>query len=286
MVLRHLQSSRNFTVLSLRSIISLTLLLHAVTLAVCAAVVESLLFCCSAVHKLVVNLLLLPIRPVTVYSHHSRPCLFPQLNPCHRTSTSIKGSLPARAGASSGSLEMATLIPQTGHSFVGYSDLWKWFICHWHHSCDVAIFIFTPATAVNAQPSTGRPVDGLDRLIAASSMLQPSALTRNDQPFVGQAGPQFQQNLFHRLLVSTSICAIHCLQNCSLKSLSHSFSSTIIWFGHCSQKKCVPKLRTLQAGRSYSSNPFPATLEWFIAIPASHPLHTPACYWLSMDGLR
>lgn len=135
---------------------------------------------------------------------------------------------------------------------------------------------------------TGLPVSGsgLDRLIAASSMLQPSALTRNDQPFVGQAGPQFQQNLFHRLLVSTSICAIHCLQNCSLKSLSHSFSSTIIWFGHCRQKKCVPKLRTLQAGRSYSSNPFPATLEWFIAIPASHPLHTPACYRLSMDGLR
>lgn len=62
---------------------------------------------------LVVNLLLLPIRPVTVYSHHSRPCLFPQLNPCHRTSTSIDGSVPAQADATSGSLEVATLIPQT-----------------------------------------------------------------------------------------------------------------------------------------------------------------------------
>lgn len=129
---------------------------------------------------------------------------------------------------------------QTGHSFVGYSDLWKWFICHWHYSCDVAIFIFTPATALNAQPSTGRPVDGLDCLIAASSMLQPSALTRNDQPFVGQAGPQFQQNLFHRLLVSTSICAIHCLQNCSLKSLSHSFSSTIIFLDIAGKKNVSP----------------------------------------------
>lgn len=47
---------------------------------------------------------------------------------------------------------------------------------------------FTPATAVNAQPPTGRPVDGLDRLIAASSMLQSSALTRNDQPFVDGPG--------------------------------------------------------------------------------------------------
>ena len=112
MVLRQLQSSRNFTVLSLSSIISLTLPLHAVALAVCA-VVESLLFCCRAVHMLVANLLLLPIRPVTVYSHHSRPCLFPQLNPCHRTSTSIDGSVPAQADATSGSLEVATLIPQT-----------------------------------------------------------------------------------------------------------------------------------------------------------------------------
>lgn len=38
------------------------------------------------------------------------------------------------------------------------------------------------------QPSTGGPEDGLDRLTAASSMLTPSALTRNDQPFVDGPG--------------------------------------------------------------------------------------------------
>ena len=38
------------------------------------------------------------------------------------------------------------------------------------------------------QPSTGGPQDGLDRLTAASSMLTPSALTRNDQPFVDGPG--------------------------------------------------------------------------------------------------
>lgn len=144
----------------------------------------------------------------------------------------------------------------------------------------LASFLWIMLPSSFTQPSTGGPEDGLDRLTAASSMLTPSAL-------MGQAGPQFQQNLFHRLLVSMSICAIHCLQNCSLKSMSHSFSSIIIWFGQCSQKKCVPELRTLQPGRSYSSNPFPSRLEWFIAIiPTFHPLHTPALYRLSMAGLR
>lgn len=137
----HLQSSRNFTVLSLSSIISLTLPLHAVALAVCA-VVESLLFCCSAVHKVIVNLLLLPIQPVTVYSHHSRTQDF-NLNRgiCSSTGWCIlwfsgDGNLnPPNSPICHGG--------QTGHSFVVYSDLWKWFNCHWNHSCDVAIFIYS-----------------------------------------------------------------------------------------------------------------------------------------------
>lgn len=191
----HLQSSRNFTVLSLSSIISLTLPLHAVALAVCA-VVESLSFCCSAVHKVIVNLLLLPIQPVTVYSHHSRPCLFPQLNPSHRTSTSIEGSVPAQAGASSGSPGMATLIPQTVQYAMAAKQATVLLSTLTSGSDSIATGIidvmlpssFTPATAMNAQPSTGRNVDGLDHLIAAPSMLQPSALTQNNQPFVDGPG--------------------------------------------------------------------------------------------------
>ena len=166
--------------------------------------------------------------------------------------------------------------------FVVYSDLWKWLNCHWHHSCESCCHLH-----LHSHLQVGLKMVWIvsqQRQACLPLLLWPEMISLL---LMGQAGPQFQQNLFHRLLVSTSICAIHCLQNCSLKSLSHSFSSIIIWFGQCSQKKCVPELRTLQPGRSYSSNPFPSRLEWFIAIiPPSHPLHTPACYRLSMAGLR
>lgn len=121
---------------------------------------------------------------------------------------------------------------------------------------------FTPATAMNAQPSTGRNVDGLDHLIAAPSMLQPSALTQNNQPFVDGPGLSPVPAKLVSQVVGKYINLCNPLPaKLQLKEPEPQLllNNHLVWT--LQPKKRVPELRKLQPGQSYSSNPFPSTLE-------------------------